>query len=134
MSHLTPKEREDLFELMGNMTPSKSTLERLPKASSAPWEANRARCEDTLRTQETVPPEAVSMAVSLDGVMAPMKEGTRQAKRQAARAKGTSPSGPSGYQKVGCGTLSYYERFGERLLTRRMARMPAINKTTLQGQ
>ena len=134
VSHLTPKESEELFELMGNMTPSKSALDRLPKALSGNWEANRARFEDTLRKQETVPSEAVSIAVSLDGVMAPMKDGKRQAKRQEARGKGKSPSGPSGYQEVGCGTLSYYDRFGERLLTRRMARMPETHKATLKSQ
>ena len=48
------------------------------------------------------------MAVSLDGVMAPMKDGQRQAKRQDAVSKGKSPSGPAGYQEVGCATVSYY--------------------------
>ena len=134
VSHLTPKESEELFELIGNMTPSKSTLDRLPKGLSIHWEAQRPRFEDALRKQETVPPEAVSMAVSLDGVMAPMKDGKRQAKRQEARTKGKSPSGPSGYQEVGCGTVSYYDRFGERLVTRRMARMPETNKVTLKSQ
>lgn len=134
VSHLTPQESEELFELIGNMTPSKSTLDRLPKGLSAHWEAQRPKFEDTLRKQETVPPEAVSMAVSLDGVMAPMKDGKRQAKRQGARSKGKSPSGPSGYQEVGCGTVSYYDRFGERLVTRRMARMPETKKATLKSQ
>jgi hypothetical protein len=134
VSHLTPQESEELFELIGNMTPSKSTLDRLPKGLSAHWEAQRPRLEDALRKQETVPPEAVSMTVSLDGVMAPMKDGKRQVKRQDARSKGKSPSGPSGYQEVGCGTVSYYDRFGERLVTRRMARMPETKKATLKSQ
>jgi hypothetical protein len=67
VSYLTPQEREALFELLGNMTPSKSTLDRLPKALSAHWEANRPSFAGALRTQATVPPAAVSMAVSLDG-------------------------------------------------------------------
>ena len=50
------------------------------------------------------------MAVSLDGVMAPMKDGQRQAKRHQARAKGQTPSGPAGYQEVGCATVSDYDR------------------------
>ena len=74
------------------------------------------------------------MAVSLDGVMAPMKDGQRQDKRQAARAQGKSPSGPSGYQEVGCATVSYYDRAGQRLGTRRMARMPQAHKATLKTQ
>jgi hypothetical protein len=48
--------------------------------------------------------------------------------------KGKAPSGPSGYQEVGCATVSYYDRFGERLVTRRMARMPEANKATLKRQ
>ena len=134
VAHLTPQEGEELFDLLGNMTPSKSTLDRLPKALSGHWERQRPQLEATLRHQEAVPHEAVTMAVSLDGVMAPMKDGQRQAKRQQARAKGQSPSGPAGYQEVGCATVSYYDRHGERLCTRRMARMPEPNKATLKQQ
>jgi hypothetical protein len=134
VAHLTPKEGEELFDLLGNMTPSKSTLDRLPKALHVHWEAQRPRFEATLRHQEEIPPEAVAIAVSLDGVMAPMKDGQRHAKRTQARAQGKSPSGPAGYQEVGCATVSYYDRHGERLCTRRMARMPETNKATLKGQ
>ena len=133
-AHLTPQEGEELFELLGNMTPSKSALDRLPKGLSRQWERQRPQCEATLRQQETIPQEAVSIAVSLDGVMAPMKDGHRQDKRHAARRQGKSPRGPSGYQEVGCATLSYYDRAGQRLLTRRMARMPQAHKTTLKTQ
>jgi hypothetical protein len=134
VAHFTPKEGEELFDLLGNMTPSKSTLDRLPKALSVHWEAHRPQFEATLRHQEALPPEAVAMAVSLDGVMAPMKDGQRQAKRTQARAQGKAPSGPAGYQEVGCATISYYDRHGERLSTRRMARMPETNKATLKWQ
>jgi hypothetical protein len=134
VAHLTPKEGEELFALLGNMTPSKSTLDRLPKALSGHWEAHRPLFEATLRHQEAIPTEAVAMAVSLDGVMAPMKDGERQAKRQHARAQGQSPSGPAGYQEVGCATVSYHDRNGVRLCTRRMARMPETNKATLKSQ
>src|SRR5207245_9084148 len=100
--HLTPQEGEDLFGLLGNMTPSKSTLDRLPKALSIPWETQRPQFEATLRSQEAVPAAAVAMAVSLDGVLAPMKDGERQPQRQQALAKAPAPSGPAGYQEVGC--------------------------------
>jgi hypothetical protein len=134
VAHLTPQEGEELFALLGNMTPSKSTLDRLPKALHVHWEAQRPHFEATLRQQEEMPTEAVAMAVSLDGVMAPMKDGQRQAKRAQARAQGKAPSGPAGYQEVGCATVSYYDRHGERLCTRRMARMPEANKATLKSQ
>jgi len=116
------------------MTPSQSTLERLPKALRVHWEAHRPQCEATLRHQEAIPPEAVAMAVSLDGVMAPMQDGQRHAKRTQARAQGKAPSGPAGSQEVGGATVSSYDRHGERLCTRRMARMPETKKATRKDQ
>jgi len=134
VAHLTPQEGEELFGLLGNMTPSQSTLDRLPKQLSAHWEAQRTLFEAALRHQEEIPTEAVAMAVSLDGVMAPMQDGQRHAKRAQAVAEGKSPSGPAGYQEVGCATVSSYDRAGHRLVTRRMARMPEANKRTLKSQ
>ena len=134
VAHVTPTEGEELFALLGNMTPSQSTLDRLPKALRAHWEAPRPRFAATLRHQEAIPPEAVAVAVSLDGVLAPMQDGQRHAKRTHARATGTAPSGPAGSQEVGCATVSYDDRHGERLCTRRMARMPETTKATLTRQ
>jgi hypothetical protein len=116
------------------MTPSQSTLDRLPKALHGHGEAQRPGFEATLRHQQELPAEAVTMAVSLDGVLAPMQDGQRHAKRTHARAQGKAPSGPAGYQEVGCAPVSYYDRHGERLCTRRMARMPETNKVTVKRQ
>jgi hypothetical protein len=55
VAHLTPQESANLFELLGNMAPSKSSLDRLPKALSAHWEAQRAPFEATLRGAASVP-------------------------------------------------------------------------------
>ena len=132
VAHLTPQEGEDLFRELGNMTPSKSSLDRLPKQLSERWEAERERFEAALRAEETVPPEAVTVAVSLDGVMVPMKDGARKQKRQDAEAQGRNPCGPAGYQELGCGTLSFYDAEGERLSTVRLARMPEKHKATLK--
>ena len=44
--------------------------------------------QEALRAQESVPADATTLAVSLDRLMAPMKNGARQAKRAA-----TSPAG-----------------------------------------
>ena len=41
VAHLTPQEGAELFDLLGNMTPSKSTRERLPKALHKPWDTHR---------------------------------------------------------------------------------------------
>jgi hypothetical protein len=132
VAHLTPQEGEDLFRELGNMSPSKSSLDRLPKQLSERWEAERERFEAALRKEETVPPEAVTVAVSLDGVMVPMKDGGRTQKRQDAKAQGKHTCGPAGYQEVGCGTLSFYDAEGGRLSTVRLARMPEKHKATLK--
>jgi len=116
------------------MTPSNSTLARWPTALSVPWETHRPQFEATWRHQAAIPPEAVAMAVSLDGVMAPMQDGQRHATRTHARAQGQSPSGPAGSQEVGGATVSSYDRHGERLCTRCMARMPEAKKATLKSQ
>lgn len=134
VAHLTPQEGEERCGRLGNMTPSQRTRDRLPTQLSAHWEAQRTPCEAALRHQEAIPTEAVAMAVSLDGVMAPMHDGQRQAKRAQAVAEGTSPSGPAGSQDVGGATGSSDDRAGHRLVTRRMARMPEANTRTLKSQ
>ncbi len=94
VTHLTPQEAEGLFREVGNMRPSKSSLDRLPKACSAQWEAQRQEFEKQLREATRIPAAAVTVAVSLDGVMTPMKDGARSAKRAATLAPGkhTRPS------------------------------------------
>ena len=78
------------------MSPSRSSLDRLPKALSEKWEARRAHWESQLREQEAPPAEAAVLAVSLDGVMAPMKDGARQDKREHSRQQGKPTRGPAG--------------------------------------
>jgi len=133
VAHMTPQEGEDLFAMLGGMAPSKSTLDRLPKQLSERWEADRENFEKALRDGEAVPKEAASVAVSLDGVMVPMKDGKREEKRASARAIGKGERGPAGYQEVGCATLSVYDTEGERLHTIRLARMPEPTKATVKN-
>jgi hypothetical protein len=127
---------EALFQELGAMQPSRSTLDRLPRTLSGSWEAHRADWEAALQAQETVPAEATTLALSVDGVMAPLKPA--EAERAARAAKHTAPgkqaSGPTGYREVGCGTLTLYDRTGERLQTVQYARMPEHKKVTLGEQ
>ena len=106
VAHVTPQEGERVFRELGQMRPSKSSLDRLPKALGGQWEGQREAFEAALREGGEVPDEAVTVAVSLDGVMVPMKD--------AKRADGTA-----GYQEAGCATLTYYDAEGERLDTKR---------------
>ena len=87
VAQMTPKEGEALLSELGNMAPSKSSLDRLPKGLSARWEANREAFESTLREATMVPDEAVTVAVSLDGVMVPMKDAQRARTRERSRPK-----------------------------------------------
>jgi hypothetical protein len=117
---------------MTGMDPSKTSLDHLPKTLSAVWEADRVAFETTLRQSETVPAEATTVAISLDGVLAPMRDGERSAKR--VPTEGKRPTGPAGYREVGCATLSFYNAAGDRLSTLRWARMPEVKKATLCAQ
>ena len=62
-----------LFDELGNMRPSAGSLGRLPKKLSERWEVHRVEWEQQMREKEPIPSEAVTLAVSLDGVMAPMR-------------------------------------------------------------
>lgn len=127
----TPKEAAELFEEFGGATPSSSSLDRLPKQLSEMWELRREEFETELREQETVPATAVTVAVSLDGVLVPMKDGERKAKRAQ---EGKRPQGPTGFREVGCGTVTFYDADGKRLESVRYGQMPEPKKRTLKKQ
>jgi hypothetical protein len=131
MAHLTPGESEEMFGEIGNMQPSRSSLDRLTKALSPHWETHRIRWEGQLRRAETVPEAATVMAISVDGVMAPIRGANKPEKGDQP---GKHASGPTGYKEVGCGTVSLYDPEAERLQTIRYARMPESKKATLTQQ
>lgn len=131
MTHLTPGNSEALFHELGSMRPSRSSLDRLPKGLSPHWEARRRQWEAALCAQETVPPEAAVIAISVDGVMVRMRGGDQRAKRDLP---GKHASGPTGQKEAGCGTVVLYDVEGERLQTVRYGRMPEHKKVTLQQQ
>ena len=133
VAHQTPQEGAEMFELLGGMKPSRSALDLLPKELSERWEAARPTFEEVLRAEEQVPKNAAIVAISLDGVMVPMKDGERQAKRQRAAAAEKHLRGPFGYQEASCATLTFYDRLGIRLRTIRLGRMPESKKKTLKA-
>lgn len=121
-AHLTPGEGEELFRRFGGMDPSKSSLDRVPKALSAHWEEQREAFEAAIRDGEAIPTEAVCVAASLDGVMVPLRQGEYPDKEKAG----------AGYREGACATVSFFDEGGERLETRRMARMPEPGKGVLK--
>lgn len=70
--------------------------------------------------QSEVPDEAVTVGVSLDGVLVPMQGGK-------------ALPGDSRYEEASCGSLTYYDEEGEALATRRYGRMPERKKITLKS-
>ncbi len=80
MAHLTPGESEAMFSEIGNMRPSRSSLDQLTKTLSPHWENHRADWEAQLRQAETVPARADVLAISVDGVMAPIRGADKQEK------------------------------------------------------
>lgn len=132
VAHMTPARAEELFERVGNMTPSKSSLDRLPKALSGRWEEDRVHFEAALRGGDVIPAATKTVAVSLDGVHTPMKSGGAKEKRKQTAEEGRLTRGPAGYREVGCGTLSFCDAEGEMLSAVRTARMPEPKKATLK--
>ena len=112
VSHMTPRDAEEVLATLGHMQPSKSSLDRLPKALSARWEAQRETFEATVREATVeVPDVARAVVVSLDGVMAPMR---------------------GRYREAGCATVSLVDGDGQRLHSVRLGRMPESHKATLK--
>ena len=132
VAQLPPEEVEDLLSRLGNMSPSASSLARLPKKLSEQWERHREPFEVILGDSLKVPDNAVAVAASLDGVMLPMKDGKRQEKRAKSTADGKRTRGPAGCKEASCGTLSFYDVEGDRLGTLKMGRMPESKKVTLK--
>jgi hypothetical protein len=135
VTHLTPGEGEDLFTRIGTMRPSKSSLDRLPKALSERWEKDRIKYEDALLAEEKVPKNAVALAISLDGVHLPMKEEPQPegASDNKTKKKDKDDTQGTGYHETGCASLAYYDADGERISTIRFGRMPERKKVTLKA-
>lgn len=132
VSQMTPKLGEELFQRVGNMAPSKSSLDRLPKELHVNWEDERTSFEAKLREITVIPKATASIAVSLDGVLVPMKDGDAVGKRQRTAEQGRLTKGPAGYREVGCATISFCDSDGEMICAIRAARMPETKKRTLK--
>jgi hypothetical protein len=132
-TQMTPAKGEELFERVGNMTPSKSSIDRLPKIIAERWEGDRKAFERALREGLEVPEGTVSIAVSLDGVLAPIDGANRPTEvRAKAASEGRLSKGPAGYREASCATVSFCDAKGELLGAIRVARAPEPKKVTLK--
>src|SRR5579884_2898910 len=133
VTQMTPKAAEDLFERVGNMSPSKSSLDRLPKALGERWEASRETYEQVLRDALVVPEETSTIAVSIDGVLAPIDGGNSPTDvRRSAASQGRLSKGPAGYREVDCATLAFCDAKGDLISAIRFGRGPESKKLTLK--
>ena len=133
VTQMTPKKSAELFERVGNMGPSKSSLDRLPKIVADRWEDDREAFEAALRGALVIPEGAASIAVSLDGVLAPI-DGANSPTEVRARAteEGRMSKGPAGYREASCATIAFCDDKGDLLGAIRMARAPEAKKKTLK--
>jgi hypothetical protein len=145
-------EAEQFLSEVGVAMVSVSTLHRVPRAIAARYETRREVIEQAIRERDPIPTEAVTMQVSLDGVMVPM-----DGEYAGARGRKTDSPAPSrheqrygvreqdvpadGNQKFGrafhegsVATVAFFDVEGHRLKTTYLARMPEANKTTLVAQ
>jgi hypothetical protein len=132
VTQMTPAKAEELFTRVGNMDPSKSSLDRLPKLISEKWEKDRPKFEQAMRDGLQIPEGTVSIAVSIDGVYAPMEDFDVTKRRAEAADEGRLTKGPLGYREIGCATVSFCDGEGELIGALRMARSPEPKKQTLK--
>jgi hypothetical protein len=133
VAQMTPKKSAELFKRVGNMAPSKSSLDRLPKRIDERWEEGREEFEGALREGFEIPEGSVSIAISLDGVLAPIDGANSRADvRAQAAEEGRVSKGPAGYREASCATLSFCDAKGDLLGALRMARAPETKKATLK--
>lgn len=80
-----------------------------------------------------IPEGAVSIAVSLDGVLAPIDgESSAPEVRAKAEEEGRLSKGPAGYREASCATVAFCDVKGDLLGAIRMARAPERKKATLK--
>jgi hypothetical protein len=86
-----------------------------------------------LREAIVVPEGATTIAVSIDGVLAPIDGGNSPTDvRRAAASEGRVSKGPAGYREVGCATLAFCDAKGDLISAIRFGRGPEPKKLTLK--
>ena len=111
----------EVCQRFGGMSLTPSTLQRLARETADAWEEVRGEALEDIRAAEGIPEGAVGACVSLDGVMVPLRDET-------------NGSLTTRYREASCGTVSWYDGGGERLVTTALGRMPEKYKATLKEQ
>ena len=122
---------ETFFREAGVVGVSRSSLLRLAAACSRCWEDNREALEHDVSEGLEIPDEAVSVVVSLDGVLVNLVD--EEAERRRAKARAENEKGPAGWKEASVGVLAFFDAHGQRLQTRRYGRMPEAHKATTKA-
>lgn len=149
---MTAEEAEGMLAEAGVAAVSKSSLHRVPHAIAARYEQRREQINNELRESDDVPDAAVTVQVSMDGVMVPQDgehakprgrkteapEAPRHEQRYGA-VGGPSPADNDNAEgrawHEGCvGTVSFWDADGEHLRTLYVARMPESGKGTVADE
>ena len=128
LAHLTPQEVEGLLLEFGTMSPSRSSLDRLPKSLNSHWEPKTIALHQEIINDVKIPDKAVTASVSLDGVMIAMKA---KPPEKQGKVNKKIPNHCE-WKEASCGTISFYDEDGERLDTYQYGRMPESKKVTLK--
>ncbi len=123
MSSLTARESEDAWKRLCGEGPSTASLVRLSGEAGTCIEACSGALLKDLREQEEMPAEAVSLLVSLDGVMMRMNAETADGKATDA-----------GWREASCGVVALVDAEGNTLESRYVGRLPEAGKTSLKSQ
>lgn len=123
MSGLTARESEDAWRRLCSQGPSTASLVRLSGEAGSRMEACSGELLPDLREREEMPAEAVSLLVSLDGVMMRMNAETTDGKPTDA-----------GWREASCGVVALVDAEGEVLESRYFGRLPEQGKASLKSQ
>ena len=93
----------------GKLNPSRSSLDRLPKALNKYWEPQTIAYHDELIASECIPKNAKSVAISLDGVMVGIKPQVTATEKPVLMK--------TEWKEARCGTISFFDADGARLST-----------------
>lgn len=141
-AHLSPYQGEKLFQEFGHLQPSKSSLTRLSTQLGEKWDEELRQLEQALCCDIAIPEEAVTVSVSLDGIMIPLNKKIENGYQ--APELGDNPSDKEKkdyeekkekafYREASCAAINFYDEEGERLSTLRFGRMPEGGKKTLKA-
>lgn len=152
LASMPEHEAAELLSEVGVAKLSNSTIGRLPRAMAARYEQRRREISAVVREQHTIPEQAVTVQVGMDGVMVP--QDGEHARPRGRKSKSPDPprhelrygkvgdEGPAAndgtagqaWHEASVGTLAFFDAKGERLDTIYLARMPEAYKTTLVNE